>query len=321
MRVEVEAHARLHFGFVDPSGTAPRRFGGLGMAIAAPRFVVRIEPAPTLVVEGEDVDRVMAIAAHFCAQAGVRARASIQVMETIPAHAGLGSGTQIALAIAAGLARLHRLDLPAESLCRMMGRARRSGVGFHLFREGGLVVEAGHGEAETRDLAVPQTEAVPPLVVRHALPEDWRVILMVPRSGPSISGEVEDEAFRRMGRVPEGTSERIGRLLTDQISPALDARDLNRFGTALAEVQDLVGACFASVQGGPFHPLAAPTVRRLRAAGVAGAGQSSWGPAVYGFAASETEACRLRSLLEAEAPESMVRIVRPCNTGAVIRPL
>ena len=309
MRVEVEAHARLHFGFVDPSGTAVRRFGGLGMAIAGPRFVAVIGTAPTLVVEGEDTDRVVAIAARFYTQAEVRSRASIQVLETIPAHLGLGSGTQIAMAVATGLARLHRLDLSDETLCRMMGRARRSGVGFHLFREGGLVVEAGHAEAG----------AVPPLVARYSIPETWRVLLLLPRIGPSISGEVEDEAFRRMGPVPEGTSARIGRLVKEEIGPALTARDLDRFGRSLAEIQDLVGACFAPVQGGAFHPVAAPIVRRLRAAGAAGAGQSSWGPAVYGFAASGTDAGRLRSMLEVETPEAVIRIVGPRNTGAVIR--
>jgi beta-RFAP synthase len=285
------------------------------MAIGSPRFLARIEPAPTLVVEGADTDRVMTIAAHFCAQARVRARASIQVMETIPAHVGLGSGTQIALAVATGLARLHRLDLPAETLCRMMGRARRSGVGFHLFHRGGLAIDAGH-EGSTTSVS---PDTVPPLLARHEVPEAWRVLLLLPRSGPSISGEAEDEAFRRMGPVPEGTSGRIGRLVTGEIGPAVTARDLDRFGKALAEIQDLVGACFAPVQGGPFHPLAAPIVRRLRETGVAGAGQSSWGPAAYGFAASEAETGRLISILQAEIPEAAIQSVAPRNTGAVIR--
>ncbi len=323
MRVEVVAQARLHFGFVDPSGTGARRFGGLGMAIAEPRFLARVEPAPTLIVEGDDTDRVVAMAAHFCGEAGLRPRALIRVLETIPAHVGLGSGTQIALAVAASLARFHSLDLPPETLCRMMGRARRSGVGFHLFQRGGLVIDAGHDGGDIADSAPPaaghpSVAAVPPLAMRHEVPESWRVVLAVPPCEPSISGEREEEAFRKMGPLPPGTTEKIERLVLDRISPALAAGDLDRFGAALAEIQDLVGGCFAPVQGGSFHAATAPIVEHLRAAGAAGAGQSSWGPAAYGFAGSEAAAGRLRSSLEAVMPQATIRVVRPCNAGAVI---
>jgi beta-RFAP synthase len=321
--VEIEAHARLHFGFLDPSGTGARRFGGLGMAIAASRFVARFQPASRLVVEGDDDDRVAAIAAAFCERAGLRRRASIQVLETIPAHVGLGSGTQIALAVATGLARLHGIDPGPERICRLAGRARRSAVGFHLFQHGGLVIEAGHPREEEAAAGDPVAAAptVPPLVARHEVPENWRVLLVVPPVDPSISGEREEEAFRRIGPASGETTTRIRNLALEEIGPAIAAGDLARFGAALEEIQDLVGACFAPLQGGLYHPAADPVVRRLREAGGSGAGQSSWGPAVYAFADGQEAAERLRSSVADVAPRATVRIVRPRNAGAVIRRL
>ena len=69
--------------------------------------------------------------------------------------------------------------------------------------------------------------------------------------------------------------------------PALVERELEEFGAALTRVQQLVGDSFARVQGGRFHPRAGALVEALLGGGAAGAGQSSWGPAVYGVVGSE----------------------------------
>jgi len=70
--------------------------------------------------------------------------------------------------------------------------------------------------------------------------------------------------------------------------------DLEGFGRALSEVQEITGRWFASVQGGTFAPGASgELVRLLKEWGASGVGQSSWGPAVYGIAANEDDGRRL----------------------------
>ena len=59
------------------------------------------------------------------------------------------------------------------------------------------------------------------------------------------------------------------------------------FGAALTRIQQRVGDAFAAEQGGRFHPRSGPLVEALLRCGAAGAGQSSWGPAVYGVVGSE----------------------------------
>jgi len=76
--------------------------------------------------------------------------------------------------------------------------------------------------------------------------------------------------------------------------PAVAEADLDGFGRALTEVQEITGRWFASVQGGTFAPGAsADLVRRLREWGASGVGQSSWGPAVYGIVDGEEPGRRL----------------------------
>ncbi len=313
MRVEVQAQARLHFGFLDPSGERGRRFGGMGLSIARPRFALRIEPAPALVVEGDEADRVELLASRFHDRLDLPPRARIQVLESIPEHVGMGSGTQLALALAAGLSRLHNVDLPPAELCVLMGRGRRSGVGYHLFQRGGFVVEGGHPAGGRTGAA-----KAPPLLLRQEFPEAWRIVVATPTAERTVSGEAEEEAFGRLAPAPERTVERIAHLVLMRLAPALAERDLPAFGAALAEIQDLVGSCFASVQEGPFHPAGAALVRRLRDAGACGVGQSSWGPAVYAFAADEPEERRLIDLLHRADPGATVLSARGWNRGAAI---
>lgn len=309
----VEAHARLHLGFLDPAaGEHSRRFGGLGFALDRPRLVLKVARAEGLKVEGPQAERVEAIAERVHRLLELKPRLHIVVEEAIPEHVGLGSGTQQALALASAIARQRHLDAPVARLSALTGRARRSGVGFHLFRLGGFVVEGGHAAARG------STGGVPPLLARHAIPETWRVVVALPVTDARISGEAEEEAFRRLRPADERTVDRIARSVLTGLLPALVEQDLAGFGRALAETQELVGACFAPVQEGAFHPAATSLVRALKKAGACGVGQSSWGPAVYAFAADEKEEERLAGLVRATDPRAVLLTTRPRNHGAII---
>ena len=99
--------------------------------------------------------------------------------------------------------------------------------------------------------------------------------------------------------------------------PALVERDVEEFGAALTRVQQLVGDSFAAVQGGRFHPRSSGLVEALLDAGAAGAGQSSWGPAVYGIAGSEAAARELAGRMAGELDGGgSVEVVAFDNGGA-----
>jgi len=309
MQVEVRSHARLHFGFLDLSGQRGREFGGFGLAISRPRDVLRFEPARRLQVEGEQAERVERLAARFHEVFGLPSRGRVHVLEAIPEHVGLGSGTQLALAVAAGLGRLHGIEQPPAGLCAAMGRARRSGVGYHLFQNGGFVVEGGHRR---------RADAAPPLLARHDFPEDWHIVIAIPSATERVSGEAEEEAFRRLRPAPSGTAEQIAQVVLMQLLPALVERDLPAFGAGLAEAQELVGSCFAAVQDGTFHPGAMRLIHALKESAGCGVGQSSWGPAVYALAADDREQARIESIVRRADPAAVLLAARGWNRGAAI---
>jgi beta-RFAP synthase len=305
--IRVEAPARLHLGMLAVAGDGGRRFGGLGVSVSRPAVIVEAEPADELSVDGPELERALTFARRCRDALGLPGEAHLRVVEAIPPHVGLGSGTKLALAVAQALAALHGRTVDAPALAQAAGRAARSAVGMWTFALGGLVVEGGVRAGAERPA---------PLLMRHAVPDAWRMVLVVPEAEPGLSGPAEAQAFGRLVPSPE-RSAAIAQLVLTSLLPALVERDVEEFGAALTRVQRLVGDAFAPVQGGRFHPRAAALVEALLRGGAAGAGQSSWGPAVYGVVDSEVAARELARRMEAQVGrEGTVEVVEFDNRGA-----
>jgi beta-ribofuranosylaminobenzene 5'-phosphate synthase len=271
----IEAYARLHFGVLDLRGSGGRWFGGIGASASAPSLLLSASPADTLTVEGDDSDRATAFARQFLDYHHLARGAAIRVQRALPSHAGLGSGTQLALSIGRALAELYAVDADARALARAMGRARRSAIGTWTFAGGGLVVEGGRRSG---------SDECGPLIARLPFPESWRCVVVVPEGPPGISGAEEAEAFATLPKPSERDVEHVSHLVLMSLLPALADGDLDAFGRALTEIQEVTGRWFAPAQGGTFA--SGPSrelVRHLAELGAVGVGQSSWGPTVYGI--------------------------------------
>src|SRR4051794_4980531 len=180
-------------------GDGARRFGGLGVSVGRPAVVLEAEPAGELSAEGPDAERALAFA-HRCREAlGLAGGAHLRVVEAIPQHVGLGSGTKLALAVAQALVTLEGRDVDAPGLAEAAGRAARSAVGMWTFALGGLVVEGGHR---------PGVERPAPLLAHHPVPEAWRAVVVVPTAAPRLSGGAEGKGFER----PGAAAQRVARI-------------------------------------------------------------------------------------------------------------
>jgi beta-RFAP synthase len=294
-------------GMLAVAGDDARRFGGLGVSVSRPAVVLEAQPADELSVEGADAERALRFARRSRDALGLEGGGHLRIVEAIPPHVGLGSGTKLALAVAQALAALHGRAVDAPALAAAAGRAARSSVGMWTFALGGLVVEGGVRRG---------TERPSPLLMRHAVPDEWRIVLVVPHAEPGLSGPAENEAFAQLVPSPE-RSAAIAQLVLTSLLPALVERDLEEFGGALTRVQQLVGDAFASGQGGRFHPRAGALVEALLVGGAAGAGQSSWGPAVYGVVGSDGAGRELASRMEdVVGTAGSVEVVKIDNQGA-----
>lgn len=275
--IRVVAPSRLHFGlFHVPTGSehrpGERAFGGVGLMIDAPGVVVTVKPAESWQFEGALASRAQEFAMRFVLGLPEADRRPFQVLiERYPAeHIGLGVGTQLGLAVARALAvATGHADLTAPELAARVGRGQRSAIGVHGFDRGGLLVEAGKQPGE----------AVSPLVEYVQLPSAWRVVLFIPPASATWHGDHERAAF---ATATGGDPEALRELAESAILPAARAGDIDVLGDAVHEFNRLAGEPFAAAQGGPYASRAiAELIADVRATGIRGVGQSSWGPTVF----------------------------------------
>jgi beta-ribofuranosylaminobenzene 5'-phosphate synthase len=305
MTIVVEAPARLHLGLLDTNGELGRMYGGMGVAIEHPRLVLEVEPAEGLLVEGAEAERVTVFARRFLDRCPLPYGVRLHLKTAFPSHVGLGSGTQLALAVGIGLAQLGDKKLSVPEVAVMMGRGAHSGIGIATFQLGGFVVDGGHRVTGKRQ-GIPTAVAAeaPPVLFHQPFPKDWCFVMLIPEADPGISGEKEQRAFDVLPQPPAALAEKISRLLLMKLLPALVERDISPFGEALTEIQRLVGDSFAAIQGSRYaNPISGELVKFSLDHGAAGAGQSSWGPTIYALVEGESRALRL----EAEARDFLAR--------------
>lgn len=220
MQIKIFTPARLHFGQLDLSGTLGRLYGGVGVAIEKPNVILEVSPASQLMVTGFATEKVADLARHFFGRYQIKGGARIHVTSVIPEHVGLGSGTQLSLAVATALARLYRLNQSPRQLAQAMNRGEsRSGIGLGAFESGGFVVDGGlvlTTADRSKTLVAP-----PPILARYPFPSEWYFVVAIPEEKKGLSGTGEMNAFRKLPPMPDADSGSICRLVLMKMLPAI----------------------------------------------------------------------------------------------------
>ncbi len=306
--VTVQTGARLHFGPLSYEPQSGRHFGGIGMMIDRPCVKIAVgftKDAGLVRCHSSRARQIYDRLKQQCPWG--RTSVEIDVFDEIPPHCGLGSGTQMALALADALATLHGQKLSAVQLAQMAGRGERSAIGLQGYDYGGFLIDAGRrSKSDTGDLAA-----------QLPFPEQWRILLVRPQESQGLHGEFELTAFRNLQPMSEQVTGRLCRLALTEILPAIRLKDFHSFTAAIYEYGELVGSFFSGAQNGIFS---SPQIRslagRLPVESI-GMAQSSWGPTVALFAEDATAANELWKQVKSmpEGPSLHVEMVQARNCG------
>jgi beta-RFAP synthase len=302
-------------------GDLGRIFGGIGVAINYPNVILEVQPSQSLTVEGEKSDTVKLLVKHFLKKYHVEDKVAIKVKQIIPEHVGLGSGTQLILAVATALAKLFHVETSIRNLALSMGRGTISGVGTAVFEKGGFVIEGGLRTEKNTRFPIPQS--FPPVIFHQSFPDDWLFVAAIPNVKRGFTDEEEVPAFERLPPMPAQDVGKICRLTMMKLLPSLIEHDIKNFGEALTQIQITVGEYFAAVQGGKYSsPIAKECVDHMLKLGAYAVGQSSWGPAFYGLVQGEKQAQKLQSFVQSFLDKGVggkAFYVKANNRGAEIK--
>lgn len=303
----IETPKRLHLGLIDPSASLGRRFGSLGVALEG-GYRVRIVPHDKLEIRANEEDmRTIRFTIDRMNQEFLTGfNYLVEVDNAIPRHIGLGSTTQLTLAVGLGIATLNGLKISVERLASLLGRGKNSGAGIYAFKYGGFLVDGGVGKG------------IPPLIIREEFPEEWGFLLITPNVRRGLDEEEERPIMERVGGASE-IAEKISHRVVLGLLPALKERDIKEFGKHLTQVQILVGKHFEKYQGGEFREDIKFIMEFLKE-NTYGYGQSSWGPTVYGLINREdytTLKTKTQDFLKAHGIGAQVELGIPRNKGAI----
>jgi beta-RFAP synthase len=311
--VTVDAPARLHLGFIDPNASLGRAFGSVGLTIDTHGTRITARHAEAMRVEGATSEAQRARIERYLEQ--VRSAfggspVAVEVNESPRSHTGLGSGTQLALAVGTAYVRLAGRGATTTQIARLLERGARSGIGIHGFDHGGLMVDGGHGANFTAGSA-----RVPPLLFRQPFPEAWRVLLVDDTSREGLHGDEERRGLAALGAFPRALAAHLSHLVLMRILPGIAESDFDAFAKGIGELQQTIGDYFAPVQGGVFSsPAVESVLDAVAAVETAGIGQTSWGPTGFAFLRGERQAERALAVAR-EASRALPSIACSIATG------
>ncbi|AHF79917.1 beta-ribofuranosylaminobenzene 5'-phosphate synthase family protein [Thermococcus paralvinellae] len=304
----IKTPRRLHLGLIDPSGSLGRRFGSLGVALED-GYEIKLMPHEKLEIRADEEDKktIEFVVGRMNKHFSTGFNYLVEVRRAIPRHIGLGSTTQLSLAVGVGIAKLNNINAKIEELAEIFGRGKNSGAGIYTFKYGGFVIDGG------------VKEGIPPLILREEFPENWAFLLVIPQVKRGFDEEEEKPIMASIGGKPEIAKEISHRILLGLL-PALKERDIKTFGKHLSEIQRLVGKHFEDYQRGEFREDVKLILEFLRE-NTYGYGQSSWGPTVYGLIWKSEYSmlkAKLHDFLKDYGLKAKIELGTPRNKGAEI---
>lgn len=316
MTLQIETPSRLHFGLLNTGRPDRPTFCGAGLMIERPGLALTAQPAREMAVCG-DVDRTVLDRTvellRRCTISGRGAAAnselSIAVERCPPLHVGLGTGTQLALAVAKLSAELHQAPADLGQLVRITGRGQRSGIGIKGFDRGGFIVDSGRGERGDKG----------PAAMRLDFPIDWPILVLRPQCPVGLSGALEARAIAESLNGAAAASDAVVQLVLLGMVPAIQDKDYLDFADSLYEYNRRAGEQFAAAQGGAYaHPRIAALIEAIRKCNLRAVGQSSWGPTVFAIApdADQAKFAGQKILRCTDFPTQSIEWTRADNVGA-----
>jgi len=312
--IEVVTPSRLHITLIDLNGSLGRIDGGVGLTLDFPSVKINAREDAQLSVLGNTTfgDRIRRAASAIMTRHDVGGVA-IEVVDEFPAHVGLGSGTQVALAVGTAISELYDLRLTPTAIAQLTGRGGTSGIGVAAYERGGFIIDGGHkGKTAFLPSSASGKYAPAPMIVHLDFP-DWTIVLAIPNlHGASDRREVD--IFKQKCPLPLTEIQELCHVILMELLPAVVERDIESFGQSIDRVQ-MLGFKRREIE---LQPFCARLVQFMRDNGALGAGMSSFGPTVYGIADGK----RLQPAVQRYLDETIggaVYAVKAQNSGARVR--
>ncbi len=310
--MKVRTPSRIHVTLIDLNGELGRIDGGVGIALNEPFVMIKAEESDEVIVKGEseNLDRYRDVAKRFHDRFGCGIE--IEVLKDFKAHVGLGSGTQISLAVGKAFVEIYEIDMSVREIAEFVGRGGTSGIGVAAFEYGGFIVDGGHSTKEKKSfLPSSFSKAKPaPIIARHDFPE-WEINVFIPEN-KGFFGMREKDLFEKNTPLSINEVRELCHTILMKLLPSVVEQDLDAFSDAIYRIQH-VG--FKRAEVSQYGDLISGLIETVKDYGAVG--MSSTGPVTY-FIGEKEGAKIVESYLKEKEIEFELVKTKARNRGAEV---
>ncbi|MFX1470122.1 MAG: beta-ribofuranosylaminobenzene 5'-phosphate synthase [Promethearchaeota archaeon] len=328
--LKITTPCRIHLSLIDENGYTGRVDGGIGLMLDRPNVVLEVSnSADEFTIEcnkyyKESVhvinEKASKIFKHFHIS---NKNFHFHLKRYYPSHVGLGSKTQLSLAIATAITKLKNLNTNIGDLTKYVERGGTSGIGWRGFETGGFILDGGHdfGKGKEKETFLPSSasySAKPALTIfRYNIPDNWRFVLVIPNVKKGAYGDEEISVFQNFAPIPRNEVNEVSHQIIMKVIPGILKNDLSCFGEGLKRIQSIG---FKKVEIDLQHDIVKDLLKFFENYGLKAYGMSSFGPSVFGIVESDFEAETILKKIQRNQKYSgsHIYICKPNNNGAKI---
>ncbi|MFX0012321.1 MAG: beta-ribofuranosylaminobenzene 5'-phosphate synthase [Candidatus Hermodarchaeota archaeon] len=331
VKIRITTPCRIHLSLIDENGYTGRVDGGIGLMLDRPNVIFEAtNHAEEFKIEAhkyyrESIEVINEQASKIFKVFNINNKNfHFNLKRYFPSHVGLGSKTQLSLAIAVAITKLKKIDdISIKDLTKLVNRGGTSGIGWRGFERGGFIVDAGHefGLGKEKETFLPSSaskEANPALtILRYPIPEHWRFVLVIPNVKKGVYGDEEISIFQSHAPIPKEEVNEVSHQILMKIVPGIIKKDLECFGEGLSRIQNIG---FKKIEISLQHEIVKNTLAFFKEYGVKAYGMSSFGPSIVGIVESDEEATKLlRDVqMHINGRSGHIYLCKPNNNGAKI---
>ncbi len=328
MKVKITTPSRLHFGLIDLNGTIGRIDGGLGVALNRPTSKIEVESSDEYKLEitssyGYSYAEIDQLTKNIIQSLKIKDEIHIKLNSKIPAHVGLGSKTQLSLALSKALSLLNKIEKTPYDLARLTSRGGTSRIGLTAFERGGFIVDGGHtfGDGKEKESYLPSSASTAPpapITSWEPVPDDWYFVVTIPQIQQGASGPEEVDIFQQHCPISLNEVRIISHIILMKILPAIKQKQIAPFGSGLYELQKIG---FKKIEIALQDKIIPDLIEFFMENGAVGSGMSSFGPVTFALIKGALKAQKLeektKSFLKNKC-KAEVFITNVNNEGAKI---
>lgn len=291
MLIEMGCPGSLPLGLVKVDGENGPKTALLALTVQHPPIELLAQKHPKqLKIVGARAHIGYQHARQFLGVNKLRARAEVEIERSIPAFVGLGADTMLGLTMGRALSWLNELPMDDTwALAKALRLPPQHGAEVWGFDQGGLLlVETDAAEGEIPQLIGRQQ-------IAHDSKEAWAFVLVLPRVPKGTADGYETEQLKGLLDLAPHLSSESGRLVMQEMWPAVENDDIATFGKSLIKLHKLTYE--AQAQAGVLKGLTPnehAILHFMRDNGALAWGRSLTGVCLYGLVRGSKATIELR---------------------------